>query len=102
MSDLGIICALFGYLLRSSDDADIVSSNVMQQLATQGLRSVPGAPLQTVEVIKQCFEYLIMETIFLVIPTTRLYSYYRAIKIVCMYLNDYLKSLKKSNELGID
>lgn len=24
MSDLGIICALFGYLLRLSDDADII------------------------------------------------------------------------------
>lgn len=24
MSDLGIICALFGYLLRLSDDADIM------------------------------------------------------------------------------
>lgn len=26
MSDLGIICALFGYLLRLSDDADIMLS----------------------------------------------------------------------------
>lgn len=34
MSDLGIICALFGYLLRLSDDADMLSYNA----APLGLR----------------------------------------------------------------
>lgn len=44
MSDLGIICALFGYLLRLSDDADIMLGYNIICASLEGFHPV-AAPL---------------------------------------------------------
>lgn len=58
MSDLGIICALFRYLLRSSDDADIMLGyNMPRPLRAASLRLCTYADIDLVIFRMREFKY---------------------------------------------